>query len=204
MHNNILVICGHPNLKESTANSQILKKLEKELPGIDILRLDEVYPDYNIDVSKEQQRLLDHDTIILQFPIFWYTAPSLMKRYIDDLFSHGFAIGSKGGKLKGKKLMLSVTTAGDESIYQHNGYTKRTIDEFLFSYDVMAFSSQMIKLPNVCTYEIGYLAHSGKDPKKVDERTSIHVKKILEILKNPTPVLFETEFNPVIEKKENS
>ena len=200
MNEKILIISGHPNLNESEANRQILDKLKKALPNANFLKLDETYPDYNIDVPTEQQRLLAHDTIIFQFPIFWYNTPSLLKRYIDDLFFHGFAIGSKGGKLKGKKLLLSVTTAGEETIYQPEGYTKRTIDEFLFPYDVMAFSSQMIKLPNVCTYGIGYLAHTGNEVEKVDTRTTAHVEKVLAILKNPQPVIFDENINPVIQR----
>lgn len=178
----ILVISGHPNLKESEANRMILNKMVKAMPNADFLYLDETYPDYQIDVPREQARLVQYDTIILQFPLFWYSVPSLLKRYIDDLFFHGFAIGSKGDKLKGKKLMLSVTVGGPEAIYQHDGYTGRTMDEHLYPFEIMARSAQMVKLPNVYTHEIGYLAHSGKETPKVEALTDRHIEKIKAIL----------------------
>ncbi|WP_163531681.1 NAD(P)H-dependent oxidoreductase [Helicobacter suis] len=94
----ILIISGHPNLKESEANRIILEKMAKTLPNADFLYLDQTYPDYQIDVAREYARLVRYDVIILQFPLFWYSVPSLLKRYIDDLFFYGFAIGSKGNK----------------------------------------------------------------------------------------------------------
>ncbi|WP_275897257.1 hypothetical protein [Helicobacter suis] len=42
----------------------------------------------------------------------------------------------------------------------------------------------MEKLPNVYTYEIGYLAHSGKETSKVQALTNLHVRKVKEILEN--------------------
>ncbi|BFQ92949.1 hypothetical protein SMUG_07310 [Gallibacterium anatis] len=54
----------------------------------------------------------------------------------------------------------------------------------------MVYSAQMVKLPNVCTYGIGYLAHTGQEIEKVDARTSEHVERVLAILKKPQPVVF--------------
>ncbi len=51
-------------------------------------------------------------------------------------------------------------------------------------FDVMARTAQMEKLPNVYTYEIGYLAHSGKETSKVQALTNLHVRKVKEILEN--------------------
>ncbi len=72
--------------------------MAKTLPNADFLYLDQTYPDYQIDVAREYARLVRYNVIILQFPLFWYSCPSLLKRYIDDLFFYGFAIGSKGNK----------------------------------------------------------------------------------------------------------
>ncbi len=54
----VLVISGHTNLKESVANKTILETLEKKLPDAEIVKLDELYPDYQIDVKAEQEKLL--------------------------------------------------------------------------------------------------------------------------------------------------
>ena len=72
---NILIVSGHTNLDASVANKKILEVLAECLPEAEIVRLDRLYPDFRIDVAAEQARLLKADVVVLQFPIFWYSAP---------------------------------------------------------------------------------------------------------------------------------
>jgi len=72
---NVLIISGHTDLAASVANRTILDTLSERLPGAEIVKLDELYPDFKIDVEAEQQKLLRADIIVLQFPLFWYSAP---------------------------------------------------------------------------------------------------------------------------------
>lgn len=75
---NVLIISGHTNLSASVANKTILDTVHKLLPEVEIVKLDELYPDFRINVEVEQQRLLKADIIVLEFPVFWYSAPSSM------------------------------------------------------------------------------------------------------------------------------
>ena len=77
----ILIVSGHPDLNDSFANKTILEEVHKLLPEAEIAYLDKLYPDFQIDVQKEQERLLRADIIVLQYPLFWYTAPSLLHRW---------------------------------------------------------------------------------------------------------------------------
>ena len=106
----ILIISGHPDLSASVANAAILAHVERELPEAEIRRLDALYPDYQFDIEAEQSALLAADIIVFQFPFSWYALPGLMKLWLDKVFLHGFSHGSKG-RLGGKKLLLSFTTA---------------------------------------------------------------------------------------------
>ena len=102
----VLVISGHTDLATSVANKTILDTIGQYLPETEIVKLDTLYPDFKIDVDAEQQRLLKADIIVLQFPIFWYSAPSILERWMEETFRHGFSHGSTGNKLKGKKMIL--------------------------------------------------------------------------------------------------
>ena len=104
-----LIISGHPDLSTSVANQTILDELEKAFPDAEIRKLDQLYPTANIDVDAEQKALLEADLIVWQFPFWWYSLPWLMKKWLDEVFLHGFAHGSTG-KLGGKKLLVSFTT----------------------------------------------------------------------------------------------
>ena len=55
-------------------------KQHKAVTAIDLYA---EYPDYNISIEREQQRLVEHDVIIFQFPIYWYSTPALLKEWQD-------------------------------------------------------------------------------------------------------------------------
>lgn len=131
---NILIVSGHPDLKDSVANRTILEETAKLLPNAEIVRLDELYPDFAIDVPAEQARLLRADVIVFQFPLFWYGAPSLLHRWMEKTFTHGFSHGRTGDKLKGKQLVLSFTSGAPEEMYRRGGPQNYPIEDFLPPY----------------------------------------------------------------------
>lgn len=115
---NVLIVSGHPELRDNSfANKIIMEDLAKLLPDAVIDDLSALYPDYRIDVPAEQDKLRNADIIVLQFPIFWYSMPSLLAKWMEDVFVRGFSHGSQGKALVGKKLVLSFTTGAPESAY---------------------------------------------------------------------------------------
>ena len=163
---NIVIISGHTDLKESFANKTILEEMTRLLPQADYAYLDSLYPDFQIDVPTEQERLLKADIIVFQFPLFWYSAPSLLNRWIEQTFVHGFSHGSTGDKLRGKKLLLSFTSGAPEEMYQYGGLQNYPIDDFMPSFKQMC---------NLCGLEwCGYIYTGGlsyamrHDPEKLE------------------------------------
>ena len=115
---NVLIVSGHPRLgQDSVANKTILEELAVLLPEAKIDVLDELYPDYVIDVEAEQAKLRGADVIVLQYPLWWYGWPALLQKWMEDVFVRGFSHGSTGTALRGKKLVVSVTTGAGESYY---------------------------------------------------------------------------------------
>lgn len=115
---NILIISGHPALRDNSfVNKIIMEDLEKLLPDATFDCLSDLYPDYRIDVEAEQKKLVAADIIVLQFPIFWYSMPALLAKWMEDVFVHGFSHGTTGKALVHKKLLLSFTTGAPESAY---------------------------------------------------------------------------------------
>ncbi|WP_033217875.1 NAD(P)H-dependent oxidoreductase [Kitasatospora phosalacinea] len=95
------------------------------------------------DVRAEQEKLLWADTVILQFPLWWYTMPAILKGWVDRVFTYNFAYGvgehsdTKYGErfgegtLAGRRALLSVTTGGPASHYAARGING-PIDDLLF------------------------------------------------------------------------
>ena len=66
------------------------------------------------EIRAELNRLLWCDFLILQFPLWWYSVPAIMKGWIDRVFVNGIVYG-KGrrmdtGGLKGRRAMMTITT----------------------------------------------------------------------------------------------
>ena len=110
------------------------------------------YPRFDIDVDREQKRLLDHDIILFQFPLFWYSPPSIIKEWLDLVLEHGFAYGTGGDKLEGKRMMLAVTAAGPEKAYTPKGYQNHHLRQFLSPLQQTAHLCKMTFLPPYVLY----------------------------------------------------
>lgn len=140
----ILVISGHPDYKKSIANRAIINEFRSLVPDAEIVYLDSEYPDFNIDVKREQKRLVQADTVVLEFPFWWYSAPSLMHRYLEQVMTYGFAFGPTGKALTGKRLIVSFTTGAAAEAYSPQGYQHYTIEQFM---------PQFRALSNLCGFE---------------------------------------------------
>lgn len=126
----VLLVLAHPALERSRAN-RALAKAAKGLSGVTFKDLYETYPDFVIDIESEQASLTAHDVVALQFPLYWYSTPALMKEWLDLVWLHGFAYGEGGEALKGKKLFVACTTGASAKAYHAHGYNRFSMDEFL-------------------------------------------------------------------------
>lgn len=130
--NRTLVIVAHPNLTESRANATRLAEI-KDLDNVTVHDLYQTYPDFNIDVAREQQLLREHDTVVLQFPFYWYNVTTMLKAWFDAVLVHSFAFTFDGSAsdLRGKKAWLAVTVGSTLETYTAEGLARRTLGEYL-------------------------------------------------------------------------
>jgi NAD(P)H dehydrogenase (quinone) len=77
------------------------------------------------DILVEQEKLRVCDLLILQFPLWWFSMPAILKGWVDRVMSMGFAYGGgqwyDNGGLKGRKAMLAITTGGPDFMYSPMG-----------------------------------------------------------------------------------
>lgn len=95
------------------------------------------------DIAGEQDKLRWADAVILQFPLWWYSMPAILKGWVDRVYAHGFAYGVGEhsdhhwgdrfgeGTMAGKRAMLVVTAGGWASHYSPRGING-PIDDILF------------------------------------------------------------------------
>ena len=126
----LLVYYAHPGHRHSHANRAMVAQA-REVSDITFVDLYCEYPRFEIDIDREQTRLLEHDVYLLQYPMFWYSAPSMIKEWMDLVLEHGFAYGADGEQLVGKTFMLALTAAGTAEAYTPAGYQHFPIRTFL-------------------------------------------------------------------------
>lgn len=118
-HKKTLVIVVHPCIDKSAANKRWMEELAKYQNNFDIHALYDEYPDEKIDIRREQQLIEQYDNIVFQFPLYWYSSPHLLKKWLDEVFTYGWAYGNTGGKLKGKNFALAISLGGSEDYYSN-------------------------------------------------------------------------------------
>lgn len=126
----ILIIHAHPAPHVSRAN-RALAEAAAALPFASVHEIYANYPGMFIDVRREQELLLAHDTIVLQHPLYWYSMPALLKEWVDLVLEHGWAYGPGGERLAGKRWSHAISTGGAGDSYSDTGSNRYPIGDYL-------------------------------------------------------------------------
>ena len=142
----VLILFAHPRLEKSRTNRFLLDHIPA-MEGITLRDLYELYPDFNIDIAAEKALLLEHDLIVWHHPFYWYSAPPLLKQWIDLVLEFGWAYGPGGNQLYGKYIFNAISTGGAAEAYTAAGRNRYTIREYLRPFEQTAHLCQMVYLP---------------------------------------------------------
>lgn len=142
----ILIQFAHPAIAKSKINKALRSAVE-ELEGITLNDLYASYPDFLIDVEREQLLCETHDIILFQHPFYWYSTPSIIKEWFDLVLEHGWAYGKEGKALHGKLFLQALTAGGDASTYRKDGYNEFTLLELTSPFRATAKLCGMEWLP---------------------------------------------------------
>ncbi len=114
------------------------------------------------EILAEQEKLRWADTVILQFPLWWFSMPAILKGWVDRVFSNGFGYGVGEhsdlkygerygeGVLAGKRALVSVTLGGKHSHYTDRG-VNGPIGDLLFpiQHGILYYPGMTILPPHV-------------------------------------------------------
>ncbi|GAT91068.1 NAD(P)H-dependent oxidoreductase [Apilactobacillus kunkeei] len=165
-----LVLVSHPEYDNSMTEA-FLKQCQSDIENVNWVILDNIQTDFTFDKEKEQQRLAQYDRILFQFPMYWYSAPALMKKYEDDVFTKNFIAYEQEGTLKGKEMGI-ITTLGDPiKDYQVGGREGFSISELLKPYQAIAQRGQMKFLKPFVISQFAYMTDAQKQKLLIDYRS---------------------------------
>lgn len=162
-----------------------------DFPGrLDPERLDFVRESYHAftgetqtaDVVREQEKLLAADALILQFPLWWFSMPAILKGWIDRVWACGFTYNHQGqgnrirygnGVFAGKRALVSVTTGGPASDYAPRGING-PIEDLLFplTHGTLFFPGFSV-LPTYAVHGTSHISAEGVEMAKAGWRTRL-------------------------------
>jgi putative NADPH-quinone reductase len=157
----ILVLFAHPRTDRSEVNV-VLAEAARRVEGVTFVDLYAEYPTFEIDVEREQERLLAHDVIVFQHPVYWYSCPALLKEWQDLVLEHGFAYGEEGRALEGKVLLNAVTCGARREVYSRGGGYSYELKDFFAPFEQTAVLCRMRYLPPFALFAAGHAAEEDR------------------------------------------
>lgn len=180
----VLILFAHPLFEKSRVHAAMVHHIPRVV-GVTFHDLYEFYPDFNINIKHEQELLSQHDIIILQHPMYWYSVPPIIKQWIDMVLEYGWAYGKGGTALQGKWIMQALSAGGPQEAYTLEGRHQRTLRQFL------APLEQTAKLCNL-TYLPPYVLHgTHRATEEQIEEHAIQYGKLITHLISGTATLEE-------------
>ncbi|TQF34003.1 NAD(P)H-dependent oxidoreductase [Bradyrhizobium sp. UNPA324] len=151
------------------------------------------------DVKGEIEKLLWADMLILQFPLWWFSMPAILKGWVDRVFAYGFAYGVGEhsdkrwgdrygqGKLAGRRAMLIVTAGGWQEHYSARGING-PIDDLLFPihHGILYYPGYEV-LPPFVVYKADKLDEAGF------EATAERLRERMRTLATASPIPYRRQ-----------
>lgn len=139
-----LVIVAHPHLTNSTTEA-FLKAAAANENNVIWHELKAPF-----DPPQEQELLKSATRIVFQFPMYWYSAPAILKQWLDEVLDSRI---TSNQILKGRQLGIVTTLAHSASAFQPGASQQYTIAEILRPYEALAHSLGMKFLPPFPIYQ---------------------------------------------------
>jgi putative NADPH-quinone reductase len=173
-----LVVLAHPSLSEKSLANRIIVERVRPLPHVTIKDLYRESPGFRFDITAEQAALRGADSVIFQFPFYWYSVPGILKEWLDQVFTYGFAYGSTGDKLRGKHFLVSTTVGGPADAYCESGYNNFTIDELLKPLRQMANLTGLRYHRPIVSHGMIFIPGVYNTREEVEERARAHADRL--------------------------
>ncbi|WP_294629521.1 NAD(P)H-dependent oxidoreductase [uncultured Bacteroides sp.] len=169
----VVILLSHPNLKESQANKTLIDMV-KDIDGVAVFDL---YAQQGapFDVDEWSKIISDASALIFQFPFHWLSAPSLLKRWLDEVFT----FLSRTPAVAGKPLTVVTTTGSDIEAYRSGGRNYFTMDELLRPYQVSAIHAGMTWHSPIIVYGTR-TANAGKNIAQGADQYKQRVERLIE------------------------
>jgi modulator of drug activity B len=173
---NILIINAHQfyeGISTGKLNNSIVEVLQQEMEqrGFNVKL---TFIEQGYDINAEVEKHLWADVIITQSPVYWFGAPYIYKKYLDEVFTAGMMQGAfldgdgrtrsdpskqygTGGKMQSKQHMLSLTWNAPKEAFDDHKQTLlegKSVDDVMTCYTASYKFCGVKVLPSFSCFDV--------------------------------------------------
>ena len=143
-----LVIVSHPQFEQSHVVRALMQTALKH-PGAQVRHLEALFGNdpSKIDVIQEQRAHDGVDRVVYLYPMHWFNLTPMLKAYLNQVWTYGWAFGPDGHALRGKSMQVVVSAGASAQTYSHAGLIQSTAEEVLTPMKASALYVGMNYLP---------------------------------------------------------
>jgi glutathione-regulated potassium-efflux system ancillary protein KefF len=123
-----LVVYAHPYPMRSRGCAALVAGV-RDIPGLELRTLYQIYPDFDLDAATEYNALLQARRIVWLAPLYWYSVPALLHLWFEKVLTAALVDSASAELLRGKECLWAVTTGGGE--YRPGGRHDHAFEAFV-------------------------------------------------------------------------
>lgn len=113
-------------------NKEWVESIKRELPEVDLHLLHTARKQKEFDIKAEQKLIDSHDTIVFQFPVYWFSCPALLKQWMDEVLTPDWAYMANYA-FEGKRVAFAASAGSSAADYSANGSVGMELEDVLRS-----------------------------------------------------------------------
>jgi glutathione-regulated potassium-efflux system ancillary protein KefG len=167
MSHSLLLLLAHPDFVNSKANKALVTAVQN-LPGVNFHHLDLHRQNGHFDVLSETVSLRKAEIIIWQFPLYWYSCPSALRDWQDQVLSP--IVYGPENFLKGKQVLVVFTAGARQTAFRAGDILGFTPDEMLRPLQMTTNAALMQWLPPFTVFGAGEMSAEALEKTCVEYR----------------------------------
>ncbi|WP_424944698.1 NAD(P)H-dependent oxidoreductase [Aliiroseovarius crassostreae] len=153
------------------------------------------------DIQRELDKLMECDLLVLNFPIYWFSVPAIMKGWFDRVIVSGLCYGGvrfydRGG-LRGKRVYTAATLGGQPHMFGENavhGPMNTMLSPLLRG--TLGYTGMEVLDPFLA-WHVPYISQEAREEMMQDYETSLRGLDSRPSLKFPSLDAFDERLNPL-------
>jgi NAD(P)H dehydrogenase (quinone) len=152
------------------------------------------------DIQAELDKLLWCDLLLLNFPVFWFSTPAILKGWIDRVLVSGLCYGGlrfydRGG-LRGKRAAVTITIGGQPHMFGPGAVHGPLEDMLRHVLRGTLYYVGMDVLPPFVAWHVPYISHEARLQILEDYRARLRSLESLAPLTFPSLDAFDEKLYP--------